>query len=391
VRALCTGDWHIGAGMDYAADRLADQRQTIEKIVDLAIDHDVDAVLLAGDLWHRPRPTPTELLTVWEPLHRLHGELDCDIVAINGNHCVEAADGPVALDLFADFVDVYRQPGIWQGPGAAVACLPWSPVSRLVAARGSGDRDDLHLEAAELLLATARGLRAQIPAGQPAVLMGHWSVSGARTPTGVLTDTFREVVLELADLEAIGFDAVVLGHIHLPEVINGPFDGGNPALYVGSPAPVDFGESDSPHGCWLLEVGEGETRTTFLPVSSRPFVTIDADGIAITGPSPEMGLFSDEDEVADAVVRVRYTATEEQARHIDQGLIRRQLYDAGAHRVFAIQPTILRADRARVAGVDEELAPLSALDLWLEAEALDGWERDSLRLLTSRYLEAVGA
>jgi DNA repair exonuclease SbcCD nuclease subunit len=394
TRFLCIGDLHLGAGADYGrepGDRLKDQEAVWARALELAADHDVDAVLFAGDAFHRRRPTPAELIAFQRPLQAFTADHDIEVVAINGNHDYEATNLPTALDVFGREVDLFTQPGVWLAEGGcAVACLPWAPVSRLLAARGGGDRDGVNDEAAALLVVAARGLRGQVDG--PAVLMLHFSISGASTPTGVMTDEFREVVLPIDELEALGFDAVVAGHIHLPDVINGPFDGGRPIFYVGSPAPVDFGEASSPHGCFLLEVGEGGTRTTFLPIESRPFVTIDVDGIAVAGPAPEMALFSHEDEVADAVVRVRYTATEEQARRIDHSLISRDLYRAGVHKVFAIQPTILRAERARVAGVDEDLGPREALGLWVAANDDDvGEHAGALVDLTNRYLEAVTA
>jgi exonuclease SbcD len=250
-RILATGDWHCGSGLDYGRtpqDRLADQEQTYERIVDVAIEHDVDAVVLAGDLWHRRRPTPAELLAVARPLRRLRAESTCDIVAICGNHCVESADSPIALELLEDVLDVYRQPAIVETRAGALALLPWTPVSRLVASRGGGDRDDTHEMAAQLLLDVCRDLRSQHDGGL--VLVPHWSIEGASTPTGILTDEFREPVIPLAALVALGFDAVIAAHIHRQQVLNeDPF-----VAYVGSPAPVDFSEGDTDHGCLLLEL-----------------------------------------------------------------------------------------------------------------------------------------
>lgn len=251
MKLLATGDWHCGSGLDYGRtpqDRLADQEQTYQRIVDVALEHDVDLVVLAGDLWHRRRPTPAELLAVARPLRRLRAESTCDIVAICGNHDVESADTPIALELLEDVVDVYRQPTIVETRGGALALLPWTPVSRLVASRNGGDRDDTHALAGELLIESARELRAQHDGRL--VLVPHWSIEGASTPTGILTDEFREPVIPLAELVALGFDAVIAGHIHRQQVLNE-----DPLVaYVGSPAPVDFSEGDTDHGCLLLEL-----------------------------------------------------------------------------------------------------------------------------------------
>lgn len=390
TRFLCTGDLHLGAGSDYGrepGDRLRDQERVWARVLELAAEHDVDAVLFAGDAFHRRRPTPAEMIAFQRPLQAFAAEHDIEVVAIVGNHDCEAAHLPTALDVFGREVDLYAQPGVWLAPdrGAAVACLPWSPVARLVATRNGGDRDELNREAAGLLVAAARGLRAQIPAEQPAVLMGHWHVNSATTVSGrgapeIFT---HEPLLDYSALEELGFDAIVLGHNHMPQML------GQSGFHVSSPSPVNFGEGESPHGCWLLDLGEGRSGATFLPVESRPFVTLalepgDGDAGMLW---PEMW----DGSLEGAVVRIRYQATEEQARRVDQAALRDALYRSGAHKVFAILADVIRESRARVAGVDEDLAPLSALDLWLEAEQLNGWQGDALRALTAGYLEAVGS
>lgn len=395
-RLLLTGDWHVGSGAEYGAqpgDRLADQERVLNEIVDIARDQQVDAVLHAGDMWHRRRPTPSEYLAIARPLGRLQRELGCDVLAISGNHCVEHPDLPIAAELLTGLLDVRREPGLWHGPGVTVCCLPWTPVSRLVAQRGGGDRDGIASEAAQMLLSIARDLQAQALDGYT-VLLTHWSISGAFTPTGAATDEFREVVLPLEEVEGLGFDAVVAGHIHLPVIIGDARLGmgvvGQPVLYVGSPFPVDFGEASSLHGVWILDT-EAAEPARFFPVDSRPFVTLDWNHDEDPGVYPEIlnGDFSMSYLVPDAVVRVRYTASEEQARHVDHTALTAALLDAGAHRVYAIQPTILRQNRVRVEGLDEDLDPMQAVGMWTAAEGLDDARADQLAGVALGYVQQV--
>lgn len=126
---------------------------------------------------------------------------------------------------------------------------------------------------------------------------------------------------------------------------------------------------------------------TFLPLESRPFMTLDfdhEDPVAQIALSMDIGF-----DVVDAVVRVRYRATEEQARRIDHQAVTAALYAAGAHRVFAIQPTIFRENRARVENVTEEIAPLAAVASWCDANGVE--EHGPLADLTARLLQDVVA
>lgn len=396
TKLLATGDWHVGAGLDYGrtpTDRLADQEAVINQIVDLAIEHEVDAVLICGDVWHRRRPTPAEYLAVIRPLSRLkaEGRAPIDVVAIVGNHDVETADGPVALELLEGIADVHRVPGVTRVRGAAVAMLPWTPITRLVAARGAGDRDALNAEAAQLLIAAARDLRSQIGDDERSVLMLHWSITTAVTPTGREVGPEFGVALPVDDLDTLGFDVIAASHIHKRQE---PAPG---IFYTSSPVPVDFGEQDAEHGVWLVDleepVAEGRyTGLSFVPLTSRPFVTVEVD---LTTDRHEMLGIGETDAIAaaiathlpldEAVVRLRYRATEEQARRIDWPKLAPLLEPA--HKVYAISAEIIRSDRARVQ-VDEDLAPLDALSMYIDANDLNG-AGDALIDLTTRYLEVT--
>jgi hypothetical protein len=155
--------------------------------------------------------------------------------------------------------------------------------------------------------------------------------------------------------------------------------------------PLDFAEAEHPHGVWILElldnVGPQPGLARFVPIESRPLVTHEVD--LTVDPSAELDLGDPVQWARDAVVRLRYTATEEQARRIDHGQIRQALLDAGARQVYAIQPTIVRADRTRADDVDETLEPMAALDAWIRVNDLDDDKALPLRDYTADLLEAA--
>jgi exonuclease SbcD len=420
VKLLCCGDFHLGAGAEYGprpGDRLRDQERVLNEIVRIAHEENVDAVLFAGDAFERRRPSPEEI-HVWQEFVYEATCHSASLVSIDGNHDVIAADVFAAPEL-AIGMDHYRTPGVEElcshkseAERAYVATLPWTPPAHLVANRNGGDRDELHAEVADLLLDAARDLRSQIPVGRPSILLAHWSVSGAVTPTGADVGLFREPVLPLADLLALGFDWIVLGHIHETQILardpvvmrseNGTEAVGNGtcAFYVGSPMVLNFGEAKGHHGVMLLDTDARSLRHIEIP--DRPFVTVDADiPIALANPVGIYPITDPTDLIAaavaehlpltDAVVRIRYKATAEQARRVDHAALRGLVADAGASKLYAIQPEIVRTDRARVEGVDEQVGPMEALDLWIEHNFQEVARGDELRVLTSRYLEDVAA
>ena len=380
-RFLCTGDLHIGVGADLGrepGERLAEQEAVWARVVALASELDVDAILFAGDAFEGPIPTPEHYRAFTRPLDGsgIH------VYAITGNGRHDAAmRSSTALDVaHAQQLYVYSQPWVeFNADLPTLALLPWAPVSRIVAAEGGGDRDEINQRVAAGVVEIARGLYAQAcEHDRPKILVAHWSVGSAVTSSGIPVDLFREPVLPLEDLEAIGFDAIVLGHIHVPQMLNA---GPAPIFYVGSPMPLNFGEAASEHCVWLLDIDREQASAYKIPVESRPLVQVTLDGQrsdderraleAPPGVGPESGIEAltaalELVDVGDAIVKVKARGTAEQARRWDLAGLKRNLEALGAHKVWQIAPEVERADVARGVTVDAEITDHDAMRRWLE-------------------------
>lgn len=381
MRILCLADVHLGCGADYGAkpgDRLADQERVLDQVASLIVSENVDHLLLAGDCFHRPKPTPAELLV----FQRFLDKIDVQTTIIPGNHDYASASDPVILELFESFsVQYLASPAVTSFPTWSLAVLPWSPPSR-VYAQSDEDRVDASRSVADLLVEVAAGLRAQITDG-PAVLCTHWSVSGAVSSTGALADDFREPVLSATALEAQGWDAIVCGHLHKFQGLGSCnlAEGWRPFFYTGSPGVCDFGEADHEHGVVILDVDADGAAFSFVPLDDRPFVTIDRLEDVVT-PSDDL-LAS----LPGAVVRVRYDASPAALDYVDPDDIRRWLIDRGVHRVYQVQRNIIRADRARSSTVTDESGPGEAVDAYIASRSLDDATGEQLRDRTHAYLE----
>jgi exonuclease SbcD len=424
VKILCLGDVHLGAGTDYGAaahgdgSRLDDQRKVLDRVLDIAREKDfhvMDHILVAGDVFHRRNPTPAEI-EVWQEFVMDATNEFGDVVTVTGNHDVSNPDLTLALDVcpngwaarapeVVELNGFLRSGNRYDGPIrdgkdanalVSVAMLPWTPVSRLVAKmNGQVARDEVNALAADLLIEAARDLRAQARDDTRAILLTHWSISGAALPNGLPVDQLREPILPLTELVDLGYEAVIAGHIHRPAVLSE-----NPlVLYTGSPAAVDFGEAHVGHGVWLLDMATpGNVTHEFIPIDDRRFITVDCD--LTTERGLEFGL-DETDAIAaavatqlpidDAVVRIRYKATPDQARRVDVAALKKLCMDAGASKVYSVQAAIERGERARVEGVDENLGELVAVDKWTDANEIPSGQAGRLIEITSRYLEEIAA
>jgi exonuclease SbcD len=389
LRLLCTSDWQVGAGAKYGraaygpGSRLQDQEQVLARIADLAREGDVDLVIHAGDVLHTRTPSVAEILVAKRALEAM----PCPVLVVGGNHDRAGADRPASPEIFEnDHIDVSLRPEVIHQAGASIATLPWAPPGTFIAKAG---RDgDINAEISAALADVAGELRGQCQPGLPAVLVLHWWVEGATTAHGVGEGVIFEPVIPIDVLRSQGWAAIICGHVHQAQVLSGA----QSVFYCGPPTVTDFGEADEAHGVWIVDIDgsdlEHSVTLDFTPLPDRPFVTIEADGDALStaGPRVDLCLFDDESEIADAIVRVRYHATADEMRRINQTQIRAVLEDAGAWRVF-VEPIIERADD----GVDEQLDPLEALYLWCEANEVETGAREQLGAYTARLLQEAAA
>lgn len=255
----CLADTHVGAGADHRQDALADQEAVLDQTIEVFRDRRVELCVIAGDVFHKSLKAlrdPESALAMFGRFTRNLERLGVPTVAITGNanHDIRNADLPCALDHFAsDWFRVSRTPELIRAAGdVAVVTLPNVPVSRLVAMRGGGDRDEINDYAAALLIEIAAELRAQVPAGWPSLLLAHWSIAGASLPNGLPAAAVTEPLLPLDSIISLGFDAAIFGHLHIYQVLSEqPF-----VAYPGSPMVMDFGESHYDHGALILDLAD---------------------------------------------------------------------------------------------------------------------------------------
>jgi exonuclease SbcD len=84
LRLLHTSDWHVGKTLK-GHNRLEEQTRVLGQIVDLAQQHEVDAVLIAGDVYENAAPTADAQRLVVRTLLGL-ARSGIEVIAIAGNH-----------------------------------------------------------------------------------------------------------------------------------------------------------------------------------------------------------------------------------------------------------------------------------------------------------------
>jgi exonuclease SbcD len=300
MRLLHTSDWHLGRTF-HGQSLLADQETVLSALADLAAEHQVDAVLIAGDLYDRAVPSPESVQCATRVLARIRAA-GSSIIVISGNH-----DSAPRLGAFADFLAAgglhlrtaaagVGTPVLLDDPAGPVAFYP-VPYLEPDLARGIWElpAPASHQHVLTRALEEARTDLAGRPAGTRSVVLAHAFVVGA-SPGGsersIAVGGVESVTAEIFD----GFDYVALGHLHSPQVI------ADRIRYSGSPLPYSFSEAGQQKSVWLVDLdpaGDVQTRRLELPMVRRL--------ATVRGTMAE--ILSREDDLADAYLSVELTDT----------------------------------------------------------------------------------
>lgn len=266
MRFLHTGDWHVGKTLARHS-RIEEARAALEMVVALAVEHEVDAVLVCGDVFEHLSPSPDAEQVVYEALLRFE-ERRIPVVLLAGNHDQPQrwhAIEPLLARFSIHVVPDVRRPdrgGIVELPArdgsasAQIAALPWVTERRLV---GAAELMGLAGQPFQTYATeVARLLEALCGAFDPTkcnVLAAHLYISGAK-PAG------SERQLTIGDLFAVAPQAipataqyVALGHVHRPQRVPGV---AAPARYAGSLLQLDFGEAGQEKKVVLVDLVPGK-------------------------------------------------------------------------------------------------------------------------------------
>jgi DNA repair protein SbcD/Mre11 len=304
VRVLHTADWHVGKSLK-GVSRLDEQEQVLREIVAVARAQEVDAVLIAGDLYDSAAPTASAQRLVVRTLTAL-ADTGAQVVVIAGNH-----DHAATLDAYRPFaqaagitmVGSVRTAGSGGvvsftagGQPATVAVLPF--LSQRYAVRAAELVGHTPAENTSAYDQRVRDIVAALTAGFRTdavnLVMAHLTVLGGTFGGG---ERAAQSIFEYAVPAAVfPTDAhyVALGHLHRRQVLQAPA----PVHYSGAPLAVDFGEQDNTSVVLLVEA----TPTTPARVTEIP-ITAGRRLRTVAGTLPELAALAG--AVGDDLLRVR--------------------------------------------------------------------------------------
>jgi exonuclease SbcD len=292
-----TSDWHIGR-LFQNVSLLDDQMYALKQIKQYAHEHQVDALVVAGDIFDRAVPPAEAVDALNAFLAEFTRDLNIPVILISGNHdsAKRLRFGATfmsgsGLHILGDIRDV-ASPVVVDTESGPVHffAIPYHDPVEVREAFGVETKtyDEAHTHLAQL------AEQARSP-DVPAVLISHCFIDGAEE-----SDSERRLSVGGADRVSYqpleSFDYVALGHLHAPQ-----HKGAEHIRYSGSLLKYSFSEHLHTKGITLVELNGGEATWQHLPLIPK------RDMRVIEGSLEELVELGKQDPHADDYILARLT------------------------------------------------------------------------------------
>lgn len=293
---LHTSDWHLGA-TGGERDLWDDQKYFIDAICGIVREKNVDAVLLAGDVYDRSVPAASAIGLYDYAMNRLCGELGVEVLTIAGNH--DSAERLASCAGLLDKAGLYlqgaaqREPRVVEFADSQVFFLPWMTEEKIKSLYPE-ERDGI-TDLTEAYRVAVNHMREKFIPGKHHLLLSHAFITNAETST---SDRAAEIGFATQVPASVfeGFDYVALGHIHKPQQVN-PF-----IRYSGSPMAYSFGKEERQEkSVTLIDTASMTQEVVPLPLLHRWTTLTDSYEALLAGEYPE--------EIREGYVRLNVTDT----------------------------------------------------------------------------------
>ncbi|MBS0897886.1 exonuclease subunit SbcD [Pantoea dispersa] len=280
MRIIHTADWHLGQFF-YSKSRAAEHQQFLDWLLAAIVQHQVDALIVAGDLFDTGAP-PSYARELFNRFVVALQPSGCQLIVLAGNHDSVATlnESRELLACLNTRVITSATPGGEQQvltlqqrdgtPGALLCAIPYlrpRDILRSQAGQSGRDKQLSLLQAIEQhyqhCYAAAVVQREAMGSALPIIATGHLTTVGVSK-----SDSVRDIYIGTLDaFPAQAFppaDYIALGHIHRAQRIADS----DHIRYSGSPIALSFDELGREKSVFLLEFSTRLESVTPLVIPS---------------------------------------------------------------------------------------------------------------------------
>lgn len=270
MRIIHTADWHLGQFF-YTKSRAAEHQAFLDWLLAQAEQHQVDAIIVAGDIFDTGSP-PSYARELYNRFIVRLSQTGCQLVMLAGNHdsvatlnesrellaCLNTRVIASASDnLNEQVLLLNRRDG---QPGALLCAIPFlrpRDITRSQAGQSGREKQQTLAEAIthhyQRCWHEAVAWREQLDLTLPIIATGHLTTVGVTK-----SDAVRDIYIGTLDaFPAQAFpaaDYIALGHIHRAQRIAGT----EHIRYSGSPIPLSFDELGKEKSVFLVDFLDGK-------------------------------------------------------------------------------------------------------------------------------------
>ena len=286
MRIIHTSDWHLGQNF-YTKSRGPEHQAFLDWLLQAAVEHDVDAIIVAGDIFDTGSP-PSYARELYNRFVVQLQATGCQLVVLAGNHdsvatlnesrellaCLNTTVIASARhDPSEQTLVLKKKDGM---PGAILCPIPFLRPRDIQSSQAGLSGHEKQRSLMEAITehyqqCHASALAARGEQQLPIIATGHLTTVGVTK-----TDAVRDIYIGTLDaFPAQNFppaDYIALGHIHRAQLVGGT----DHIRYSGSPISLSFDETGKVKSVYLVEFGEGKLQNvTALPVPvSQPLAVI---------------------------------------------------------------------------------------------------------------------
>ena len=348
MKILHTADWHIGQFKGPVVDgvnlRSQDTVNCLNYMIKVAEEEKPDIVCVSGDVFHQEQIGPVrysdEMIVATDTITKLAGVAKAVIVMRGTPNHDGGGQFRVLSKMFANTgnVHIVTSPTVLRTPYADIACIPGFDKQEFRSRFPGLSADEENEAWTSYISSMVMGLRAECH--NTSILMAHYTVPGCNMESGQTSFfTNFEPVIPREALEAAGYEAVLLGHIHRPQILNGLHN----VFYSGAINAMNFNDEGQERGFWIHEFSDtGKlTKGHNCITPYRRFYTITWDTEEVEAYIREGVMYLHRlgfpEDVTDKIVRVRYSCTSEQKKQLNIPALQKDLYELGAFYVADIE------------------------------------------------------
>lgn len=251
MKLLHTADWHLGKKL-HGYDLIADQKYILDEILTVAKSEEVDAIIIAGDIYDRAVASSEAIQLGNQVLHQWNLEEGFPLLVISGNH-----DSAIRLATGKEWFkssQYYLKTTIHESlqPVEFGDCQFYLlPYIELMEARLFIEKAGLIEEApndlSQVLKIIIDEMKKTFNPNKKQIFVGHLFVAGSLrqdSETPLEIGGLQSVAVELFDC----FHYAAFGHLHSPKAIQK-----GKVRYSGAPLKYSVGEYSDQKGVQLID------------------------------------------------------------------------------------------------------------------------------------------